>query len=201
MVGLAGTIGTAAGLFAITNIDGLVVLTALFMASADGWPRPWQIVAGQYLGAAMMIVISLLVATGLASVPVRWEGLAGAFPLALGVWGLLRARAEAGGPASSRVGTLASVVCVILANGVDNISMYIPLFAALTPGRIAVTIAVFLVLVGMWCAMARLLGGNLKVVSALAGFGRWLAPVVFMGIGTTILVKTGVVPRLLGLSP
>ncbi len=201
MEGLAGTIATAAGLFAVTNVDGLIVLTALFMASATGWPRPWQIVLGQYLGFAVMVIISMLATAGLVLVPDRWEGLVGVVPLGLGVWGLVRARARTDGAMPSRVGTLSSIVGVILANGADNISVYIPLFAVLTPGRIAVTIAVFLVLVGVWCTIARLLGRNKKVVSALEGVGRWLVPVVFMAIGTAILIKTGVVPRLLGLSP
>lgn len=201
MEGLAGTIATAAGLFAVTNVDGLIVLTALFMASASGWPRPWQIVLGQYLGFTVMVIISMLAAAGLVLVPDRWEGLVGFLPLGLGVWGLLHARANADGAIPSRVGTLSSIVGVILANGADNISVYIPLFAVLTPGRIAVTIAVFLVLVGVWCTIARLLGRNKKVVAALVRAGRWLVPVVFVVIGMAILIKTGVVPRLLGLSP
>ncbi|MGW3472859.1 cadmium resistance transporter [Saccharopolyspora sp. NPDC000995] len=201
MEGPAGTIITAAGLFAVTNIDGLIVLTALFMASASGLPRPWQIVLGQYLGFTVMVIISVLAAAGLVFVPDRWVGLIGALPLGLGAWGLVRARADPAEETSSWVGTFSSVVGVILANGADNISVYIPLFAVLPPDRIAVTIAVFFVLVGVWCAAARLLGGNKKVVSALVSVGRWLVPVVFMAIGIAILIKTGVVPRLLGFSP
>ena len=46
---MLATIGSAIGLFAATNIDDIVVLTVLFLASSRGNPRPWQIIAGQYL--------------------------------------------------------------------------------------------------------------------------------------------------------
>ncbi|GAT67761.1 cadmium transporter [Planomonospora sphaerica] len=56
MDGLLGTIGTAAAVFAGTNIDDVIVLTVLFLSSrAGGRPRPWQIVAGQYVGIAVLI--------------------------------------------------------------------------------------------------------------------------------------------------
>lgn len=41
------TIGQAAGMFAVTNVDDLVLL-AIFFARA----RAWHVVAGQYLGFA-----------------------------------------------------------------------------------------------------------------------------------------------------
>lgn len=41
-------IGTAVAVFAGTNVDDIILLTVLFLASrAGGVPRPWQIVAGQ----------------------------------------------------------------------------------------------------------------------------------------------------------
>jgi cadmium resistance protein CadD (predicted permease) len=192
MDGLAGTIATAAGLFAITNIDGLIVLTALFMASASGKPRPWQIVAGEYLGFSVMLLLSALAAAGLVAVSNPWEGLVGLLPLALGVRGLAKARANGSGPSPWIATNVPSVAGVILANGTDNISVYTPLFSRLSIGAIAVTIAVFLVLVAVWCYLARLLGSNKKIVVGLGHVGDWLVPLVFIAIGAAILLRSGV---------
>ena len=71
---MLATIGSAIGLFAATNIDDIVVLTVLFLASSRGKPRPWQIVAGQYLGFITLVVISVIAALGLTIVPDEWVG-------------------------------------------------------------------------------------------------------------------------------
>ncbi|MBN6057519.1 hypothetical protein JYK22_36690, partial [Nonomuraea sp. RK-328] len=61
MDGIAGTIVTAAGMFAGTNVDDLVVLTVLFLSSrANGVPRPWQIWAGRYTGIAALVALSVV---------------------------------------------------------------------------------------------------------------------------------------------
>jgi len=53
--------GAAAGLFAMTNVDDLVVLAVLSASSrAGGGPERWQIWAGQYLGQAVVAATSSL---------------------------------------------------------------------------------------------------------------------------------------------
>ena len=89
---LLGTVVTAAGVFAGTNVDDLLVLTVLFLAArASGRPRPWQIWAGQYAGIGVLVLVSVLAALGLTLVPDRWVGLLGLVPIALGVRGLIAA--------------------------------------------------------------------------------------------------------------
>ena len=62
---MIGTIVAAIGLFAATNIDDIVVLTVLFLASARGALPGWKVVAGQYLGFIALVAISSLAAAGL----------------------------------------------------------------------------------------------------------------------------------------
>jgi cadmium resistance protein CadD (predicted permease) len=57
------------------------------------------------------------------------------------------------------------VAGVILANGMDNISVYTPLFSRLSIGDIAVTVAVFVALVAVWGYLAWLLGAKVPLVS------------------------------------
>jgi len=193
-----GTILAAVAMFAATNIDDIVVLTVLFVASTSGRPRPWQIVAGQYLGFVTLVAISVIAALGLVIVPDDWVGLLGLLPLSLGVWGLIRSRNGDG--ESSMVATgLLSVAGITIANGADNISVYTPVFRTLAPPQTAVTIVVFLICVGIWCAAGRLLGTHHKVTETLERVEHWLVPSVFIALGIIILAESGVIPRLLEL--
>jgi cadmium resistance protein CadD (predicted permease) len=201
MGGVAGTIAGAAAMFAGTNIDDLIVLTVLFLASrAGGVPRPWQIWAGQYAGTVAMVLVSMAAALGLTAVPQDWSGLLGLLPLALGVYGLVQAvRARSRGeerPQAAATGLL-SVAGVTVAGGVDNISVYTPVFRTIGVGPTAVTITVFVVGVALWCLAGSWLGSHRRVVDLVEHYGQWLVPVVFLVLGVFVVADSGLVAKLL----
>ncbi|WP_230690294.1 cadmium resistance transporter [Catellatospora paridis] len=187
---LAATLGAAVALFAGTNVDDLIVLTVLFLSSRTaGRPRRWEIWAGQYAGIAALVAASALVAAGLAVVPERWVGLLGLVPLLLGVRALiqtLRSRGD-GGPPPAVATTALAVAGVTVANGADNIAVYTPVFRTIGLTDSLLTIAVFAVLVAVWCAAASWLGSHPRVVTAIERYGHWLVPAVFILIGLAIL--------------
>ncbi|MEV4418145.1 cadmium resistance transporter [Catellatospora sp. NPDC049609] len=194
---LGGTVAAALALFAGTNVDDLIVLTVLFLSGrATGRPRPWQIWTGQYAGIAALVAASAAVAAGLAVVPDRWVGLLGLVPLALGVTALVRSlRARAGGAEPPAVATGALAVAgVTIANGADNIAVYTPVFRTVGVTDSLVTIAVFAVLVAVWCLAATWLGSHPRVVGAIERWGHWLVPAVFIVIGLVILAGTPLFP-------
>jgi cadmium resistance protein CadD (predicted permease) len=201
MDSLPGTIGTAAAVFAGTNIDDVIVLTVLFLASrADGRPRPRQIVAGQYAGIAVLVAVSAVAALGLTVVPDEWAGLLGLVPLGLGLRGLagaLRAARSRQETAPVVASGLLSVAGVTVANGADNISVYTPVFRTIGVASGLVTVAVFAVLTALWCAAGSWLGSHRKVVAAVERSGHWLVPAVFVSIGAVIVLESGVLGRLL----
>jgi cadmium resistance protein CadD (predicted permease) len=204
------TVGTAVALFAGTNVDDLLVLTVLFLAARTaGRPAAWQVWLGQYLGIAVLVAVSAVAALGLLVVPDRWVGLLGLVPLALGLRGLLAAaRGGAGpggddpggdpggagsggdgsgdGPAVPARGALA-VAGVTVANGADNLAVYTPVFRTFGPGTAALTVAVFAVLVAVWCLAGSWTGSHPRVVAAVRRGGRWLVPGVFTAVGAVIL--------------
>lgn len=197
---MLATIGSAIGLFAATNIDDIVVLTVLFLASSRGKPRPWQIVAGQYLGFITLVVISVIAALGLTIVPDEWVGFLGLIPLGIGIWTLIRGLRRNGDDDDddskiTAVG-LWGVAGITIANGADNISLYTPIFRTSSPGDVAVMIVVFLILVAVWCAAGRLIGTHKAVTETLERVEHWLVPVVFIGLGLFILIESGVIVRL-----
>lgn len=198
---MLATIAAAIGMFAATNIDDIVVLTVLFLASSRGGPRGWQIVLGQYLGFATLVAISVVAALGLTIIPDEWVGFLGLIPLGIGIFGLIRGlrngrddkdEAES---ALKAVGLL-GIAGITIANGADNISLYTPIFRTIPPTDTVITIVVFFALVAVWCLIGRLIGTNKAVTETLERIEHWLVPTVFIGLGLFILIESGVIPRL-----
>jgi cadmium resistance protein CadD (predicted permease) len=189
-----GEVVAAAGVFAGTNVDDLIVLTVLFLASQTaGSPKRWQIWLGQYAGIAVLVAVSALAALGLTLVPDGWIWLLGLVPLGLGIKGLVSAIKSRGGdeapPSVTARGALA-VAGVTIANGADNIAVYTPMFRTIGLTGSLVTAGVFAVLVAVWCGAGAYLGTHPKVVRVAGRFGHWIVPVVFLLIGAWIILES-----------
>ena len=197
------TIATAAGVFAGTNVDDIIVLTVLFLASrTTGKPDRWQIWIGQYAGIAALVAVSAIAAAGLAIVPDRWVGLLGLIPFALGVRSLVTAiqsRSNGEDTATPVAGNAIAVAGVTIANGADNISVYTPLFRTIGLNSTVLTIAVFAVLVAVWCLAGSWLASHKPVIAVIERYGHWIVPAVFMLIGAVIVIESGVIGNLAGL--
>jgi cadmium resistance protein CadD (predicted permease) len=197
---LLGTVAAAVGVFAGTNVDDLIVLTVLFLsARAAGRPQPWQIWTGQYAGVGTLVAISAAAALGLVIVPDRWIGLIGLIPFGLGVRGFIaavRGRGDDEMPAPVVATGVLSVAGVTIANGADNISVYTPMFRTIGLTAGLLTVAVFAVGIAAWCLAGSWLGSHQKVVAVVVRYGHWIVPVVFMAIGAVIVLRSGVLTRL-----
>ena len=80
-------------MFAITNIDDIVILTTPFGNTRHhDRLRTRNVVFGQYLGLSAVVAIAATAAVGLLAVDSRWVGILGLVPIALGARGLWRAR-------------------------------------------------------------------------------------------------------------
>ena len=172
---------SAIAVFAVTNLDDLVVLTVL-----DGSKQVdrRQLVGGQYLGILALVAISGVAALGLVIVPDRWVGLLGVIPLALGVRGLLDHSTH--GPVM--VKTTLGVAGITIANGADNVSVYTPIFRQEGWGRSLVYLAVFAVLVAVWIAAAVYLASRQTIAGILDRWGHRIVPIVFILIGATLIL-------------
>jgi cadmium resistance protein CadD (predicted permease) len=200
MDGIVGTVATAAGMFAGTNVDDIIVLTVLFLSfRAIGVPAVWQIWAGQYAGIALLVAVSVIAALGLTIIPDEWVGLLGLIPFALGVRGLIsaiRTRHTDEDSSPTVASGLIPVAGITIANGADNISVYTPVFRTIGAGPTTVTIIVFAAGVALWCLAASLLASHKKVIATVERYGHWIVPGVFIVIGGLIVVEAGVLSRL-----
>src|SRR5215469_14708101 len=82
----AGIVAGAAGLFAVTNVDDILVLSLFFGRSAGQHGAARRIVAGQYLGFTAILAITVAAAYGATFLPVSAIAYLGLVPLALGLW-------------------------------------------------------------------------------------------------------------------
>lgn len=176
---------TAAAAFAATNVDDLFVLMLLF-GQAGSSPQRRKIVAGQYLGVAFLTAVSLAGAAGLGMVAGTWLRLLGLIPLALGIRAWLR-RNEEEQTRKTALSTMA-VAALTVANGGDNIGVYLPLFTRMDGGAIGVTLLVFALLCGLWCFAGSRLAALPAVARAIARHKSWLVPLVLVLLGVMILL-------------
>ena len=196
--------------FVATNIDDIIILL-LFFSQVDGNLRRQHIVVGQYLGFTFLIVASLPGYFGGLIVPREWIGFLGILPIAIGVKQLISREKDTtqvqtvnsdidnASASNSIVSFLSSILnpqtykvaAVTVANGGDNISIYIPLFAGSKLASLAVTLGVFFFMVGVWCAIAYLLTRQPTIAYVLTRYGDRVVPFVLIGLGLLIMYERG----------
>ena len=195
--------------FVATNIDDILILL-LFFSQVDGNFRRRHIVIGQYFGFAAIIIASLPGFFGGLLVPREWIGFLGLLPIAIGFKQLVQKeettevqtvttdfqQSSHSHPIVSFLLSLLhpqtyKVAAVTLANGGDNISIYIPLFAGKSFASLGVTLIVFFLMVGVWCAIAYLLARQRAIASMLSRYGRAAVPFVLISLGLFIMYERG----------
>jgi cadmium resistance protein CadD (predicted permease) len=190
---LPATISTAVVLFAGTNTDDMMVLAVLSASwHATGRPRRWEIWAGQYIGIAILVGVSLAASRGLDRIPQGWLWLLGFIPLSLGVYKLaaaIRARHRGEPPPAPAPGGLPGVAGLTIANGGDNVAAYTPVFATMSAAAAAVTVAVFAVCVAVWCVAGSWLVSHHRVAQVLQRWGHWIIPAIYILIALYIFQK------------
>lgn len=195
---LVGLAAGAAIAFALTNVDDIFLLAMFF---ADPRLRVSRVVGGQYLGIGALVALSLLgrsAALLFSPGAVRWLGL---LPVALGIkklFDLRKGGAEADGTPSSRtvsrpegsfVAQTFSVAAVTMANGGDNLGVYVPMFASLSAAQLVATLAVFAVMTALWCALGYALVRNPLFGRPMQRLAGRITPFVLVALGLAILFR------------
>lgn len=196
--------------FVATNIDDLVILM-LFFAQMNATFRRRHIIVGQYLGFAALILASLLGFFGSLIVLQSSMRLLGLIPIAIGLSNLFKEEEDSSQPQEitqdSHPSPIVSfispqtynVAAVTIANGSDNIGVYVPLFASSDVVRVLVILGVFFLLVGVWCYAADKLTRQRAIARILTSYGNTFIPCALIGLGVFI-VKESVSLALLALA-
>jgi cadmium resistance protein CadD (predicted permease) len=201
-------IALAVAAFAATNIDNLFVLLA-FIAEARGHKGQVQrVMVGQYAGSFALIAIALGLAAMLRSLPPGYVGALGVLPIAVGLskawtrFGPRGAERDHAQSAASEVVQAGSswltVAGVAIANGSDNIAVYVPLYAGHSHSECALISFVFVVMIGIWCAGAVWLVNHPLLGAPIRRYGTALLPVILLVIGVSVIVQNDTLHVLFG---
>lgn len=201
MNGLLTAIPAGVTAFCATNLDDILILV-LFFTQLGSDLRCRHIIAGQYLGFGALVLISLPSFFSSLILPSSWLGLLGIIPLAIGLNRLLNEEGEKSveglNPSSSFDSPYSyliapqtyAVAAITFANGGDNVSIYIPLFANSSWEELLIIVGEFSLLVGVWCYSAYRLTKLSAIANTLTRYGNRLVPFVLIALGIFILIDS-----------
>lgn len=215
---MISTIITAIVSFFSTNIDDIFILM-LFFSQVNKDIKVKHIVIGQYLGIGALTAISIAGALGISIIPQEYVGLLGLVPIYLGIKEYIEYKKEIKNNVEEEVQdteeniqeqvvlnqenkTLASirkfispsilkVAGVTIANGGDNIGIYIPLFSSMKLYSILITVIVFLLLTGVWCFIGFKLAEHPFVNKNIEKYKYIFVPIIFIALGIFIIIESG----------
>ncbi|MBD2691183.1 cadmium resistance transporter [Anabaena catenula] len=194
-----------------TTFDDNLYLTAFF-GKVNHIFRPKHIIIGEFMGFTTLVIASLPGFFGGLFLPEAWIGLLGILPIIIGISHLMNRDEEEDTlqavsvkfahsvkPQRQEKTLLATlkdpqtyrVSAVTIANGGNNIGIYIPLFASSNVPSLAVILCVCYSSVGLWCFLSYNLTRNPLMASVMTRYGRKIFPFVLIYLGLSIMVKSG----------
>jgi cadmium resistance transport/sequestration family protein len=202
MSNLVTAIPTGIAAFAATNLDDLVILTLSFSQVNANFHRR-HIFIGQYVGFSVLVIASISGFFGGMVLPGHWIGLLGLVPIAIGINQWLNQdsdsseednqetdKSDISGFSSFLSPQTYSVAAITIANGGDNIGIYMPLFASREVDELLVIIGLFFSLVGVWCYASYLLTRQQAIAEILTRYGNSFVPFVLIGLGVFIILDS-----------
>lgn len=94
-----------------------------------------------------------------------------------------------------------SIAGVTIANGGDNVGIYIPLFTTMALSERLQLIFVFFFMVYLWCLIASYLATHPLVAKKLDKYGHLIMPVVLFALGLYIIIESETLSLLSFLMP
>ncbi len=184
----------AIGLFVTTNLDDLFILLGFF---SDPRYRPRQIAIGQLLGIAALFAVSVAASLLALVVSPAHVGFLGVLPILIGLKKLWELRRDAESDDEDERQTTGgrwnalAVAAVTIADGGDNLSVYIPVFATRSGGDVALIGVVFAVMTLAWVGGAWWLTSHRTLGAPIRRYGHRVVPFVLIGLGGYILFSAG----------
>lgn len=175
-----------------TNIDDLFI-TTLFFSDEKLKAKTKSIVIGKYIGISALVLLGLLGAFGLKFIPQRYIGYLGFIPIGLGIKEIIVGRKgksdEESVEKSKSANAVLNVALITMANGADNIGVYIPLFTGFVLWQMIVCITIFFVLIAVWCFFGKKIAEIPVLKTFLSKYKTVIVPVVYIALGLYIFVK------------
>lgn len=203
------TITAAVISFIATEIDDFLVAVIIFAQYAKKTERA-AIIAGKYIGLAVLAGGSAFLAVFLSRFPHEYIGFLGLVPLALGIKSCFKkdgsdaadSLADADDHSSLTKKGFAVIlfsISITIGSGGDNIGVYIPLFASMNSASKLITLTVYACMQAAWCTLQIFTAGIPPVKKIISRTSRVLVPAVFVLLGLWILSVNGTILWLYGL--
>jgi cadmium resistance transport/sequestration family protein len=204
---ILGTITSSVAAFIATNLDDIIILT-IFFAQVNKNLHQRHIIAGQYLGFTALIIASLPGFFSGLVIQRSVIGLLGFLPIFIGIYQLTKVILDDNNSEIQAVENLKrpnkitsvlskfiepqiySVAVITFANGGDNISIYIPIFANSNWFSLLITLTIFYLLVGIWCYLGYYFTRHHVATAIFSKYGNILTPLILICLGIYILIDS-----------
>ncbi|MDG5761919.1 cadmium resistance transporter [Natronococcus sp. A-GB1] len=181
-------------LFVLTHIDTLIVIGAF---CADNDYHLWEVLVGHYVGFCGGLGAAVIGTILAAELLQEWTFMLGFVPLSLGLWGLLRQPPETTVEEVPFVPNSLGRIGVVTAAGLglsgENIALFIPFFATLSPAELILIITVYLIGAGVVFLAALATVSRLTTDGIPDWLDRWLVPSVLVLVGGLVVVSGWVI--------
>lgn len=197
------TILTGITAYISTSIDYLIILMVIFGATPKR--HRFLVYLGDFLGTAILVLTSYLMAVILGFVPAEWLlGFLGLIPILMGVKLLIFGEKEDDDLIENEIQKKTNVVLkvaiiTIATCGADNIGIYVPLFTQISPTNIPILLVTFFIMMTLFCYLGYLLSKIPTIGNILEKWSRYITAVVYIGLGIYILWESGTLTHLIQL--
>ena len=178
--------------FVSTNVDDIFILMLFFGTKRY---KRGTIIAGQYLGMAGLVGLALVFSYFGQFIDQRYIGLLGLFPIYLAttqVIALLKGSQDSDVNATTLTATgVFAIAGITIANGGDNVGVYVPLFAIMSDIEKIQMIVVFAIMTFFWCLAGEYLASHPVIAKQIDKSGHVLMPIVLFLLGIFILIESG----------
>ncbi len=175
-----------------TNMDDLLV-NMIFFSKIESERDRKKILLGKYLGIGFLIAVSMVAALGLQMFPKKYIPFLGIIPILLGIKEIMvslkggkNVETEEKDSAKALV---FQITVITMANGADNIGVYIPLFAGFEIWQTIVVCVVFLIMTTFWYYISKKISEWKTIRRFIVKYKNVMIPVVYIALGIYIFLK------------
>lgn len=203
------TIIVAISAFIATNLDDIFILMSFFVLDDH---NKIKIILGQYLGFILLLMVCLLSYNFKFLIPTHYIAILGLFPIIIGLkyfwnfkndiknialldrkFGQISIEKPVNNEESvknySGLKKIFQIAIVTVANGGDNIAVYIPLFLTMDIMQLGLTTITFLIMLGFWCVLGYKMVSNTFFGEKIRVYGHIIFPSILIIIGIGIILR------------
>ena len=177
--------------FIAANIDDVIVF-AVLLAQNNDRKRFRQMMAGRYIGTFLLLAISAITVLGISLLPDWVIGLMGFVPIALGIKSIFdyrKSEEQSKDSVQEHTDMTLTYTLLTIANGADNIGVYIPLFSNFSMADAVSSAIVSALMTALFCFAVRKIAELPYIQIQIRKYQAVIVPSVLIILGIVILYR------------